>query len=269
MAITVTQLGTAVFTTTTGNKTLVATPNLADIIVVIAAATGPTGASQSISDNNTDNHGASGFYNTIVNVLKNTSADVMTAWVRSDPIQSATSTTWTATQASSSGGGLAVFAIRGATIVGPALIRGSGSQANQTTTAAPAPVLSQAALTANAVMTAVFCSTSPPGLTSPTGFVAAPGDVNLGYTVPTSGLAVTHANSGITASTITWGSTPVTTWCSLAFELAADQGNLAVSPEIPDIQAQQAVKRGAFFMSKWQKRRSGLFAPEPGILVPA
>src|SRR5260221_1979488 len=121
MAITVTQLGTVVFNTNAGNKTLVATPSLGDIIVVVGAATGPTGAAQAMADNNTDGHGT---YEVAVNVLKNTSADVMTAWVRSDAIQSATSTTWTATQASSSGGGLAVFAIRGATITGPALVRG-------------------------------------------------------------------------------------------------------------------------------------------------
>jgi hypothetical protein len=242
VAITVTQLGTAVFTTTAGNKTLAVTsPQVGDIIVVIAAGTGVT--SQTIADDNTS--GAAGFYNVIVNVLKNTSADVMTAWVRSQPIQRAVTTTWTATQTSSSGGGLAVFAIRGATITGPALIRGSGSQANQTATAAPAPVLSGAALTTNAVMSAVFCSTSPPGITVPTGFAAA--DVNLGYSVPTTGLEIAHANTGITASTITWGSTTVTTWCSLAFELRADQGNLAVSPEIPERFAMQAVNRAGTY----------------------
>lgn len=248
MALTVALLGAVTFNTTAGDKTVVATPAVGDMIVVIAAASAPTGAGLNlvVTDNNSAGHGT---YTPIISTLKNVSADPMIAFVRADPIRSATSTTWTSVQTASTGGGLAVFKITGATISGPAFIRQSGSQNNHAAAAAPAVPLGVAALTTNALITAVFDAAAPPGLTSPTGFVAAPGDVNASYTVTQNGLAITHANSGITASTITWGSSDATAFCSLALEMKADVGKDPTVGNFEDLTktSSNAFKRAAFF----------------------
>lgn len=277
MALAVALLGATTFNTTAGNKTVVATPTLGDMIVIVAAATGPTGATVSVSDNNSDGHGT---YEVIVSSVKNASADPMIAFVRSDPIRSATSTTFTSVQTSSTGGGLAVFRVTGATLCGPVFIRQSGKQDNQAAGGTPADALGiGAALTGNALIAAVFnAAAAAPGLTSPTGFAAAPGDVNANYSTPSAGLAITHANSGVTASTITWGSSSATAFCSLAFEMAADAGQTALFPprggeavdiSFSDSPKMQAVKRSAFFMlgDKWA-RRGALWVPRREIALP-
>jgi hypothetical protein len=261
VALTVTLLGSA-FTSNAGNKTVTAIPTAGDIIVIIAAATGPTGATVSVSDNNADGHGN---YASIVTSLKNASADPMFAFVRADPVRSATSTVFTSVQTGSSGGGLLVYRIAGSTLTGPAFIRQSGAQSNHASGAAPAtPLGVGAALTGNALIAAVFDATGgAPGLTVPTGWVAA--DFNAGYTIPSAGLIATHINSGFTGSTVTWNTSDATAFCSIAFEMSAAQGNLAISPEIPPAKVQQAVSRGAYFClgEKWA-RRGRLWVPVPG-----
>ncbi len=255
MALTCAIQGAITFNTTAGSKTVVSTPTLADMIVVIVAATG-VASGLGVSDNNPDGHG---HYTQIVSSVKNTSADQMAAFVRADPIRSATSTTWTTTgDAASTGGGLYVMRITGGTLAGAAFIRQSGAQNNGAASGTPTVALGTgAALTGNALIAVMWNTTNAaPGITSPTGFVASPGDVNTNYNTPGTGIAGTHANSGITASTITWGSTSASAFSALAFEMSAAQGNLAVSPEIPPIVAEQSVKRAAFFClgEKWARR---------------
>ena len=48
---TVAVLGTSVFNTTAGNKTITATPTVGDLIVIIAATSGLAGGTISVSDN--------------------------------------------------------------------------------------------------------------------------------------------------------------------------------------------------------------------------
>jgi hypothetical protein len=268
MALASSLLGAITFNTTAGSKTVVATPTLGDMIVVIVAATG-VASGLGVSDNNADNHGR---YTQIVSCVKNTSADQMAAFVRADPIRSATSTTWTSSgDGSSTGGGLYVMRMTGATLTGAAFIRQSGKQDNAAAGGTPTIPLSFAALTANSCISTIWDTTNAaPSIAVPTGwFLVANGDVNTSYNTPATGIQGTHIDTGFTGSTVTWGATLPSAFSALAFEMRADQGNLAVSPEIPQEKVQQAVKRGAFFMQNWQKRRSGLFAPEPGILVPA
>jgi hypothetical protein len=271
MALAVTLLGST-FNTTAGSKTVTATPALGDLIVVLVAATG-VASGLGISDNNGDGHGT---YEQIVSSLKNTSADQMVAFVRSDAIQKAASTVWTTSgDSASTGGGLFVCKITGATIAGPAFIRQSGAQNNGAAAATPTDALSVAALTTNALLSAVFNATNPAGTTVPTSWTSLS---NTGYATPTTGLICASINSGFTGSSVTWGGTSATAYCSLALEMRADAGQTSLNPPrgsgaldiaLDDSPQLQAVKRSAYYMQKWQKRRSGLFAPEPGILVPA
>lgn len=255
MALSASLLGALKFTTTAGVKTVVATPTLGDMIIVIVAATG-VASGLGVTDNNTDKHGNPG-YTPIVTALKNTSADAMTAFVRADPIRQAVSTTWTTSgDGASTGGGLYVMRVTGATFAGAAFIRQSGHQDNGAAAATPTIALGVgAALTGNALITVVFnAAGAAPGITVPTSWAVA--DVNAGYITPSAGIEGTHINSGFTGSSVTWGSTSATAFGALAFEMSAAQGNLDVSPEIPEQVQKQAVKRGAYFClgEKWARR---------------
>jgi hypothetical protein len=150
--------------------------------------------------------------------------------VRNNYITAASSTTFTATQASSSGGGLAVFRIASCNIIGLGAIRGMGGVSSGTLGTTPAPVLlarvgttftgTLAALTANGMITAVANGSNLANVT----IRSAPAytrDADLGYNTPATGLDVGHINSGETASTITWGGTSATAFASIAIEVDA------------------------------------------------
>jgi hypothetical protein len=223
-------LGTSVFTTTAGNKTITATPTAGDLIVIIAAATGVAGTvgALSISDNNSDGLGT---YTKINSTFTGFStAGGLDIWIRNALIGSATSTVFTATQTSSTGGGLVIYRITGMSIVGQGAVRGAGGQSTGTAGTTPAPVLlrrvgttysgTQAALTGNPIVGAIANGTSPAGLTPPASFTEAP-TPDLGYSTPPTGLETVFVNSGITASTITWGGTSLTAFASMVVELDA------------------------------------------------
>lgn len=254
MALTVALLGAVTFNTTAGSKTVVATPTLGDMIVVVVAATG-VGSGLGVSDNNADGHGG---YTQIVSSVKSASADQIAAFVRADPVRSGTSTTWTTSgDGASSGGGLAVFRVTGATISGAAFIRQSGSQNNAAAAATPATALGTgAALTTDALLAAVWDTTNAaPTLTVPPGFAAS--DVNTNYNTPGTGLQITHANSGVTASTITWGTAYPSAGSAISFEMRADLGDGKVGDQEDITHTRQiAVKRGALFClgEKWARK---------------
>jgi hypothetical protein len=227
VALTITQLGTAVFTTAAGNKTITATPAVGDLIVIIAATSGLAGGTTAVSDNQTP----AGAYTQISSDFTGFSTTgVLTAWVRNGLIGAASSTIFTASQAASSGGGLVIFQCVGASICGLGAIRGAGGQSSGGVGATPAPVLlgrvgtvfsgTQAALTTNGMVGAVANGTSPAALTPPASYTEDP-TPDLGYTVPTTGLETVRRNSGETNSTITWGGTSATAFASIAIEIDA------------------------------------------------
>lgn len=214
--------------TTAGNHTVVATPAAADLIVVVCCNTGRTTAqAPTVTDNNSDGRGA--YENcTALASTKATSADSMWVFVRGSLIGSGTSTTFTAATSGDSGGGLQVFRISAMSIVGQGAIRGGGIQSNQAALGTPTPVLlrrtgttyaaAQAALTANPLISAVFNATNP-AATTPRSAPAWTGSVNTGYATPTTGLRTAFINSGETASSLAWGGTSASAFCSVAFEL--------------------------------------------------
>jgi len=210
----ITHAATATWTTTAGNKTNTATPALGDLIVVVAPATGV--ATSNVTDNNADGLGT---YTKIGSSFTGFStAGDLSIWVRNARIGSATSTVFTATQTSSTGGGLDVFRVSGMYRTGAGAVRSSGGQSSGTSSTTPAPVLSNTPLTGNPIITAVCNGTSPAGVTGPSTYTA---PTNLGYATPTTGLDTAFINSGITNATITWGSTSASAFASIAIELDA------------------------------------------------
>ena len=209
MAATVTNRGTT-FTTTSGNTTVVATPAVGDLIVVFAASSGV--ATTAITDT------AGGTY---VQVDSNrtgfSTTGTLNAWVRTAAIASAVSTTWTATQTSSTGGGLTVFSVSGMSVFGASAVRSSGGQSTGTAVTTPAPVLSATPLTSNPVLVAIANGTSPATMTPRTGYTES---TDVGYITPATGLEASFIASGETIATLTQGSTSGTVFASIALELA-------------------------------------------------
>src|SRR5262245_40998599 len=113
--------GTPTWNTPGGDTTVVATPVYDDYIIVVAGTSGLAGGTTAVADNVGD-----GATYTQVDSDRTgfSTTGVLTVWVRSAPIKRVISTTWTATQTGSSGGGLAVLAVRGGIYYGTAAIRG-------------------------------------------------------------------------------------------------------------------------------------------------
>lgn len=201
------------FDTNSGTHTVTATPQQNDLIVIITACTGNTSTSPP-TDNGTN--GATYVAISGASALKNTSADLLQAFVRPNFIQyKGVSTTFTHAPGASTGGGLAVYAIRGIAKVNTAAIRQAAAQANHASGSAPAPTFSSSVLTGNPVISAVFNGTNPPGLTAKSGYTR---DLNTGYATPTTGIDTMSITSGETGTAITWGSSSASAFSSIAIE---------------------------------------------------
>src|SRR5262245_22496776 len=121
MAATLSELGTRVFTTASGTKTVTATPAVGDLIIIVTAHSGNTSGTAP-TDDNSDGLGT---YTLIDTAVKASSADTMKAWVRNSPIGSASSTVFSHAPGTSTGGGLGVFKCTEITKKGSAAIRQS------------------------------------------------------------------------------------------------------------------------------------------------
>jgi hypothetical protein len=217
---TVTAAGTT-FNTTAGNKTVVATPALGDLIVVVAPCT-LAGGTTSVTDNNS---GGAGTYVQVDQDRTGFSTNgVLTVWVRNALIASASSTTFTAVQSGSTGGGLCVLRIADMSIVGRDAVRrigvaswNTGGQSAGGAGGTPAPVLAANPLTANVVILAVCNGTN--STTTVTQRASFTEHFDNGYTTPATGFECCSRNSGETAATQTFGSTTATAFASVAVEL--------------------------------------------------
>ncbi|HEY1249360.1 MAG TPA: hypothetical protein VGE97_10255, partial [Nitrososphaera sp.] len=186
------------FNTNSGSKTVTATPQPNDLIVIVTAHTGNT-STATPTDNNTNG----GVYSSITSALKNSSADRLGIYIRTEFIQYTVSTVFTHAPGTSTGGGIAVYAIRGMGKVGLDAIRQSIQQANQSGGATPTPTFSSAVLTGNPVISAVFNAANPGGISARSS-PSYTRDVNSGYSTPTTGLDAMHINSGETGTAIAW-----------------------------------------------------------------
>ena len=204
------------FNTTNGSKTVTLTPALGTLIVIITAHTTNTSASAP-TDNNAD---GAGTYTEVsaCAAVKLSSADQMRVWVRNSFIGSATSTVFTHAPGTTSGGGLAVITISGMGRSGAAAALQGSKQDNQALGGTPTPVLGATTLIDNMMIGAVFNATSPATMT-PRGSPAYSEKHDVGYSTPTTGIEVMTLDGGETASSIAWGGTSASAFCSMILEL--------------------------------------------------
>lgn len=218
--------------TNAGNKTVTATPAVGDLIVIVAATSGLAGGTTACSDDN-----SAGAYTQVDSDRTGFSTTgVLTIWVRTALVPAASSTIFTASQASSSGGGLAVYRVSGMSLTGASAVRSNGGESSGGSGVAPAPVLSQAPLAKNPIIAAACCGTN-----ASTNFTArsAPAyseDTDLGYNTPATGLYTMHIDRGENSATITWGSTAPSTFASVAIELdTQERGFSAMNFQDPGV----------------------------------
>lgn len=233
-------LGAITFDTNAGTHTVVATPALGDLIVLVVANTTYTGNTLP-TDNNADGRGT---YVLAESRVKAASADTMQFYIRSELVGRAASTTFThAVGAGTSGGGLAAVKITGMWKAGAAAKVKSGGQDNGAAAATPAPSWTGggAASGTNPLVGAIFNATSPATMTKPASFDSELGDV--GYATPTTGLEVVSDNTGNTDSTVTWGSTSASAFCSAILEL--DAREVLGMKQSLSLKVIQAVQRSA------------------------
>ena len=209
------------------------------MIVIVRAATGNTTVTAP-TDNN-----SSGTYTQITSALKNSSADLMEVYIRTALIGSASSTVFTEAPGTTTGGGLAVYSVKGMTKTGATASKQSGVQANHAASATPAPAFGGAATTTNVIIGAVFNATNPGGI-SPRSSPVYYQDSSLGYATPTAGLSLMSLNGGETGTTITWGSSSASQFSSIVVELDAS-GNATTFIAQPIKPILQAINRARSF----------------------
>jgi hypothetical protein len=206
------------WTTTAGNKTVVATPAVNDLPVVVAGMSGwASGDDITLADNNSDGLGAYTKLGTATVPLSNGGGTACALWffVRNALIGSATSTTWTATITGDTGGGLAVITFTGMTRVGSQAILQSIGESTQTENP-PTITFGATTLTGNPIILAVMSETNPPALTPPTGFTEAD---DTGWATPASGIEVCWDDAGNTATLFSWTAGATTDHNEIGVEL--------------------------------------------------
>lgn len=209
MALTITRLAAQTFNTLTGTKTNAGTPGVGSLLLVMSVQTG-----LSTSTAPTDDQG--GTYTRVASITKNISTDLMELWVRNQLTAGAVLHTVTHAQGATNGGGLMVAEVTGMTRAGLAAIRQMVNVGSASGT--PGPSLPDAVLTSNGVVGMVFNARNPATLTPPTSFTEI---IDDGYNTPATGIEIVRANSGITATTITWGSDAGTEFGVIVAELNA------------------------------------------------
>lgn len=198
--------------TTAGNKTVTATPSANDLIVVVAGATSASTPTISVSDNNA---GGGGTYDLITSESGGGTGGLLRIYVRKALISSATSTIFTATIGTDTGGGLTVMRLSGMALVGSSAVRQFVGESTQTENP-PSMAFGFATLTGNPVILAVLGEDNPLALTDPAGFT---NTTATGYNTPPTGITICFANSGVTNSTYAWTGGAVTVHCEVGAEL--------------------------------------------------
>jgi hypothetical protein len=210
--------------TTAGNKTVVATPESGDLVVVIHGMGGwASGDNSTITDNNSDGAGSSpGYYRlgSATSPLSTGGGTAMSLWisVRNTLIGSASSTTFTCTNTGDTGGGLTVLRFSGMSRRGAEAIRQYKGESTATENP-PTITFPATTLTGNPVILACMGEDNPLGITQPAGFTEAD---DTGWASSTAGIEVCWDDAGNTATLFSWSGGATTDHNEAGIELNTD-----------------------------------------------
>lgn len=204
--------------TTAGNKLVVATPALSDLIVVVHGISGwASGDDSTITDSNLDGLGTYTKFGTATAPLSTGGGTACALWfsVRNALIGSATATTFTATNTGDTGGGLTVLQFSGMSRVGASAVLQSIGESTATENP-PTITFGATTLTGNPVILACMGEDNPLALTPPTGFTEAD---DTGWATPTTGVEVCWDDAGNTATLFSWSGGASTDHNEIGIEL--------------------------------------------------
>lgn len=202
------------FNTTSGAKTVTASPAVGDLILIFVAVSGDSTHSAP-----TDNQ--SGTYTIIGSQLNNNSALYGAWYVRDALVPAGSSTIFTLSNpGSDTGGGLAVVKITGMSNAGSSAVRQSklGGQGGSSAATPATGTWTSSKLTTNPVVGAVINLSNPANLTPTTSYSEL---LDTGYSTPASGVEIQKIDSGDTSNTMTWGGSSGSDWVCMGVELEA------------------------------------------------
>ena len=197
------------------SPTVTLTPAVGDLFIVFCQATGNTNATPTCSDANTG-----GTYTLVGVALSNSSANTISAFVRTATVPNTTSTTVTVACGAHTAAEVVVYALSGATVYGSGAIQQFITQANQASSTTPTPTFTNKPNAYNLILSAVGNITNPAGITVSAG--SSPTwtrDQNVGQTA--CGLSTEHTNNQLSTKAVTWGSTSASAFASFAIEVVA------------------------------------------------
>jgi len=196
------------------------TPAAGDLLVAFVVTSGTDNSGQM-----TDSQSLG--WDLVAATLKNTSADQVLMFVsRATAAASSMTVTYNCPEDAATGAIVAVFSVSGMTRLGSAAVRQYTVVPNAAA-GTPAPAFAASALTGNPTLGVIGNSTSPAGLTPPTGWTEPTGAITVGtngdtgYSTPTTGGEFVYRDSGFTGTTITWGSASASAYGAIIAELDA------------------------------------------------
>ena len=239
----------SIFNTTAGNKTVTATPEVGDLIIVVAACT-LAGGTTAVSDNNS---GGAGTYQDIdIDRTGFSTAGVLNVYARTALIASATSTVFTAAQAGSTGGGLHVYRLSGMTLLGTSCVRQTAGQSSGTAATTPAPALGVEPIARNPMLIAVAAGANAAVMVPRVDYAEG---ADGGYNTPATGLGSAVLDCGEDSATLTFGGATSTTFASVGIEFESQERS---HPGLGF--ASTAVM--AKIAETWQKQRGRILVPD-------
>lgn len=158
-------------------------------------------------------------FSRIITALKASSADTLFAFVATSLVASAVNHTVrfnAGDDATAVGCTIQVLRVSGMTLTGLSAIRQSAKTDNNAAGGTPDVIFVAPCLTTNPVIGCVANNDNPAGVTEPGSFT----ELNdSGYSTPTRGTECASANSGITSSGFSWGSTSASAYGTIGLEL--------------------------------------------------
>lgn len=218
------------FANTTCNAsctTSAATPTAGNLIAVIAIPSGKATGQGHVTDT-----GNGLGYEKCELAFQPTTSNTSTEVYVSLSAAAANSTTWTYTTDSGNATGAIIFVgqISGLTRTGCKAIRQAGITSAHASGSSPATTFTIAPLTGNTIITIVSNLGQPPALTAPASFTR---QQDSQYATPTSGADYASSDSGVTATTITWGTSSASAYSAVAIEFDSSAPTTPCSSGVP------------------------------------
>jgi hypothetical protein len=214
--------GDGQWNTTSGNKvSSTIAPAIGDLWVVFVGNTDQA-AAPTLSDDNTG-----GTYTEITSAIWGASLHRASVFIRNNLFVNTNVTTCTMVPGTTTGGGFRSAMISGMTLTGASASRQTAKQDNQAGGTTPAPAFGVAALTTNLVLGACYYSSAVAAATPPSGWTER---IDQVYSTPSASQEIVSIDSGFTGTTVTWGASIATAYCSIIIELDTSTGAVAQIP---------------------------------------